>query len=263
MISYFICVHDLELINTFNHSLKNLQYLIVGNHYLKNNSDTNKVICNTLKHNIEDQKYLCSFTAWYAVGMNKLYSTNIVSLLEYDTEIGDTFDDYNQNICSKQKNAKYILSYSKTITNHYVFYKSTPWLEISLKKIYGIDLMDFVLLYKDSYPFWPTTTNVTMPSEILLSFIDWFSPMTKVFLHEPLGAYVHERAFFIFCVLNNINIIYAPDNILLHKQAGSHRIDDIYGDVLKKHNTKCLTHDLIPDYDITYGQEYNRCMNDI
>ena len=258
MISYFICVHDLELINTFNHSLKNLQYLIVGNHYLKNNSDTDKVICNTLKHNIEDQKYLCSYTGWYAVAKNKLYKHNTVCLLEYDTVLLSNFHTTNTEIIRQQYNTQYIISYSNTITDHYVFYKSTPWLEISLKKIHNIDLYNFVLQYKDQFPLWPTTTNTTLPVQVLEAFIEWFHPMTNLFKHDPLGAYVHERAFFIFCVLHNITIIYNDKTHVIHQQSQSHKIQDIYGQILEKYNTSRLDSHMISEYDKTYNNSLNK-----
>jgi len=250
-IDYFIITH--KILKT-NYIFSNTKLLVGQNTDIKNSQ---YIICKNLPNNIENYPYLCSYTAWYALANNLLSSSKNVSLLEYDIETDEQFSLYNLEVCKKQTNHNYIISYSKTLTNHYVFYKSTPWLEISLKKIHGIDLRYFVLLYKDLYPFWPTTTNVTMPIEILMSFIDWFEPMTKIFRHHPLGAYVHERAFFVFCALNKISILYAPNNLLVHKQECSHQTKDIYGTILNKYNSLYLTNNMITEYDMLYNKELN------
>ena len=251
MINYFVCIHNTKLLNMYNHkSIIQPQYLLLGNNDTHEENEST-IVCNQLTDNIENFPYLCSYTGWYAVSKNKLCDQNIVSLLEYDTLLSNNFYISNKEIINKQKNNQYIIAYSKTSTNHYVFYKSTPWLEIALKQTHDIDLISFVNKYHQTYPFWPTTTNITMPRIVLAQFIDWFQPMCKVFRHHPMGAYVHERAFFIYCVLHNINIIY-DTNILEHKQLSSHGIKDIYGSFLEKHQTRDLTPDLLKKYDYEY-----------
>lgn len=259
---YFIITHNLNLLTKYNIPEENQSVVLVGDHK-DEHINVNTIICNKLLDNIENYPYLCSYTGWYSVSKNKLHEAHsVVSLLEYDIITSQDLHYHNLKIINEQKGDGYIVAYNKTLTDHYVFYKSTPWLEISLQRIYGIDLLDFVTTYKARYPFWPTATNITMSSKILSAFTEWFDPMTKIFSHDPLGAYVHERAFFIFCVLNNIDILYAPNEILYHKQTGSHTIDDIYGRILKQYNTRCLTNHLISEYDTIYQQEYSRCIGD-
>lgn len=256
-LSYFVIGHKFPIDNHPFHHTK----LLVGNRQRSKIHD--HIICKNLKNNIEKYPYLCSYTGWYAVAMNSLHDTNNICLLEHDIETNDLFNQYNTDVCQKQSSDNYVIGYSKTLTDHYVFHKSTPWLEISLKKIYNIDLMDFVSKHKDSHVFWPTTTNITMPVNILELFIKWFNPMTKIFRNHKLGAYVHERAFFIFCVLHNIDIVYAPNNLLIHKQMGSHKIEDIYGQVLRKYNTYYLTDSMVPEYDKLYAKEFSQCNQSI
>lgn len=203
---------------------------------------------------------MCAFTAWYAVVHNNLCSLNHVSILEYDHISSTRLDDTNHELLTTNPNA--VIAYSNTLTNHYVFTKSTPWLEIALKKVYNIDLSKFILQYGKKFPVWPTTTNITMPVSVLINFVNWFEPMTHIFREYPLGAYVHERAFFIFCVINNIEILFA-NNIIFHEQKQSHGIYDIYGTFLHKHQTHYLHSNMKYEYDIVYNNALKQAITSL
>lgn len=224
--------------------------LLVGNKPTE--SFAENVVCNNLPINLEKFPYLCSFTGWYAIYKNMLYTKSYISLLEYDISVSSAFNKINnQIICSTPHPC--VIGYSNTITDHYVFTKSTPWLELSLKNVYGIDLHEFVERYGKQFPTWLTTTNLTMHIDIFKKFCEWFEPMTLIFREHQLGAYVHERAFFIFCVLNSIPLYYVP-NIIDHKQNSSHNIHDIYGKFLESKGSQALTNDMINEYYEQYLQ---------
>jgi len=245
---YIIC-HDQDIIKC-SKIPDNHEWLFVGNRET-DKLDKDITICNSLEHNIEQYPYLCSFTAWYAVAKNDIARSNKITLREYDSII-------RSDLSTNSTNKNEITCYSITLFNHYVFYKSTPWLAISLKKIYNIDLQQFVDAHKHRYKFWPTTTNITLSKQILNKFVDWFLPMTEIFRHDPFGAYVHERAFFIFCVLNKINIRHLP-NILEHKQLASHGISDFYGSFLRSKNSHQLCPYMLKEYDELYENLERRC----
>jgi hypothetical protein len=261
-IDYFIICHDQEIIlkqianGTFN-NLYNYRFLFVGNGPidLLDQYGPRVIVCRNLENNIEEYPYLCSFTAWYAVVKNQICKNNRMVLLEYDSIIRPSMRP-----TSIQHNE--IVSYSMTLLDHYVFYKSTPWLEISLKKIYNIDLIAFVNTYKNSYKYWPTTTNVALSRNILDKFVDWFLPMTEMFKDYPLGSYVHERAFFVFCILNKISITMQHDAVY-HSQLRSHESNDIYGQVLDKYKSLCLESYMISDYNEIYDKALQQCYDTI
>jgi hypothetical protein len=253
MIDYFIIGHNSECFNA--HNLESAKYLLVGP---QTSANTKHIDCKALKNNLEDYPFLCSYTAWFAIAKNNLFNNPFVSMIEYDTKISSKFHSVNLEIISNQKqDNNFVIAYSKTLTDHYVFYKSTPWLELTLKKIYNIDLRAFVESNKQKHPFWPTTTNITAPQSILLKFVEWFDPISKYIRSEPLGSYVHERAFFVFCVINNIDIVYPKYNVLQHQQLCSHNNNDIYGQFLKQKNTDILTEDMALEYDYFYKKQYN------
>jgi hypothetical protein len=97
---------------------------------------------------------------------------------------------------------------------------------------------------------------MSISKQTLEKFVEWFLPMTDLFRADPLGSYVHERAFFIFCILNNIQIKYIKNPILKHNQETSHKNLDIYGKVLNQYNTQNLTSDMIAYYDKVYEEAY-------
>lgn len=248
---YFIVGHLLEFIKP---ELPNCKYLLVGNNVTSDKFLNNDIVCNRLTYHLESFPSLCAFTGWYAIAKNNLNNNELVTVLEYDTVVSAKFhSQLNGFIQHLNINNNYIIAYNKTITNHYVFTKSTPWLEISLQHIYDINLKLFVSKYSKNFPVWPTSTNITMPFDVLCQFVNWFEPMTKLFRDDPLGAYVHERAFFIFCILYDIKIIYL-DNLLHHNQKCSHNIKDIYGTMLSKHNTTILQEHMKPEYDMMYDK---------
>jgi hypothetical protein len=261
-IDYFIVCHDQDILlrsiqeNKFS-KLPDHTFLFVGNRSANLIEHIpNVIICNKLKHNIENYPKLCSFTAWYAVSKNLLSKNKKLCLLEYDVNLSDEFYAYHEKEIFDHINDQTVVAYFYTLTDHYVFYKSTPYLEIALKKIYGINLNNFVQKVKDQYPLWPTTTNMCMSKNVLDQFVDWFLPMTDLFREDPLGAYVHERAFFVFCVLNNIQIKYVKSPILSHNQQTSHQNLDVYGKVLDRYKTTILSQDMISDYDKIYEEAY-------
>jgi hypothetical protein len=247
-IDYFIICHNKSLIPDTVHNLPNYKILLVGNQ--NNNTEYQNLIqCSQLEYNIENYPLLCSFTGWYAVAKNFADSYKKVCLLEYDVQITDQFDKINQRYNNMNNS---IVSYDKTLLHHYVFYKSTPWLEIALKKVYNIQLIELLNSKMKNIVYWPVSTNHMLDMSTLISFIDWFMPMAELFKNDKLGSYVHERAFFIYCVLNDIRIEFSLNN-LKHYQLCSHNNDDIYGQFLKEKNTRDFTPTMIPEYDQIYN----------
>jgi hypothetical protein len=266
-IDYFIICHNQEIIidqlsKNIAQKLPNCKFLLVGDGATDQikQYDSQVIICRDLSDNLEEHPYLCSFTAWYAVVKNGLYQNNNICLLEYDIELDGKFHQTNTSLINKYNNNNYIIAYNKTLIDHYVFYKSTPWLDISLKKIHNINLKTFVSNTKKQYRFWPTSTNITLSTHVLKSFIDWFNPMTKLFCQDPLGSYVQERAFFIYCVLHNIDIFYS-NNVLTHHQVCSHKSQDIYGTFLGQREKTILEEKDKEEYHILYDNEMFRCLN--
>jgi hypothetical protein len=261
-IDYFIVCHDQDIINqqidrNLFRALPNYKFLFVGNGKTDkiNLLDYKAIICRNLKYNLEKHPCLCSFTAWYAVVKNGLYQNNNICLLEYDLDIFDNFHSSNLDYCPLNTS---IAGYAHTLVHHYVFHKSTPWLEIALKKIYNIDLANLLDTQLKHSMYWPISTNILLSSKTLDSFVDWFLPMAQLFKNHPLGSYVHERALFIYCMINGVEIKYNL-HCSQHQQLASHNNHDLYGTFLQKHNTR----DFKEHMKIEYDQIYKRTLDSL
>lgn len=253
-IDYFIICHDQDIIanKISKRLLPNCRFLFVGNGKINRLKEYNTqvIICKNLADNVEDYPYLCSFTAWYSVIKNNLNISQNICLLEYDIDTFDNFHSSNLSYCPINNR---IVGYAHTLVHHYVFHKSTPWLEIALKKIHNIDLENLLGTQLKHSMYWPISTNILLSSKVLGSFVDWFLPMAQLFQNHPLGSYVHERAFFIYCIINEIEIKYNL-NCSQHQQLASHNNHDLYGAFLQKHNTKDFKEHMKMEYDQIYKQ---------
>lgn len=257
MIDYFVICHDPKWIQQCELSvmgtLPNLRYVLVGRTPFSFKLDREKIIvCNELQENIEHRPNLCSFTAWYAIQKNGLLKSDYVCLLEYDTQLRSNFHSLNEQIITRQKENRFILGYKKAAVDHAVFLKSSPWLEITLRDFLKIDLQTFVSNHKHKNPYWLTTTNILLPSQRLIDFVDWFFPLTAHFSEDAWGAFVHERMIYIYSILNQLNILFSENEILTHQERKSHGLSDLYGQFLKSKKTEVFCDKLEKEYDILY-----------
>lgn len=253
MIDYFIVCHDQKTIlkdieDKKYKNLPNFKFLFVGNSdYSLIENIENVLILILQKENIEKYKRLCSYTAWNASHKNNLSKNKYSCLLEYDSKISEDF--HHININNIKEHDPDFCYYLRTNTKFPVFYKSTPYLEFSLKKIYNIEIKKFL---RNCSKTWPTSTNILLKNSVLGQFVDWFDPATEIFRERSLGSYVHERAFFVFSEVHKLKSCFIP-NVLRHDQNCSHGSDDVYGMFLKKHNRKDLPKDLYKEYMIYYN----------
>lgn len=225
----FIVCHDQNIIiknecdNKFN-DLKCYRYLFVGNGSINLIEKHPKVIiCRNLKENIEEYKYLVSFTAWYALAKNNLIRTKYVSVLEYDIHLSPDF--YEKNLGALQR-TNGIIGYVVYPLLGPLYFAATPWLQSSLMQVYNINVEQVIKEYVQTTQknAWTSTTNHSMPASIFLEFVDWFMPLTESFKNESLGAHVHERSLKVFTIIKEYKNCYIP-SVLIHTQEKSHKIE--------------------------------------
>lgn len=224
----FIVVHDQNIILDYeqNGKFKNLKlyrYVFVGSDETdKIDSNDKVIIARTLPDNIEEKKYLVSFTAWYALAKNNLINTEFICLLEYDVDLSDFF--WEETLRALDKNV--IVGYVPFLLNHILFLDGTPYLSRSLINVYGIDPVNLVYTYIQTTNdnLWASTTNMAMSTENFRKFVEWFIPLIREFDDDPISAHVHERAVKIFCILFNLGVRYLP-HVLKHWQKKSHKIE--------------------------------------
>lgn len=220
---YFIVCHDPNIISNANIDPL-YKWIFVGyndTNILKHRSDV--IIAKNLLYNIECWPNLCAFTAWYAIAKNWFLSDQPVVLLEYDFIAHEL--DTSTKLSFDNQPDKLVFGYRCIPCGHLVFTKSTPWLEIGLKKFYNIDLPTvFPTLPKT----WAASTNIAFKQpDVLYNFVDWFIPLAEFCANKPMGGYVHERAFHIFLSIYYPNSIGCIDNIIVHEEHRSHKQKDV------------------------------------
>ena len=227
-IETFIVVHDQDILLESERQGRHTElprstYLFVGmgqTNLIEDRDDV--IIARDLPDNIEDSPRLLSFTGWYAVAKNDLATSKHVVMVEYDIT---AFDGFTARTSAALAETHCIAGYIPFQLSHPMYLHATQWFPASLSTIYGIDVPTLIRdhLSEGGADLWTSTTNAALRTEDLGSFVDWFMPLATVFLHDPVGAHVHERTVPIFCLLNQIANTYVP-GVLEHTQARSHGV---------------------------------------
>jgi hypothetical protein len=231
MIETFITVHDQNIVlkNEESQKYSNLnkyRYVFVGN------NDTSKIkhleniiFAKNYQDNIEHLNYFVDFTAWYLIIKNNLVNTDIVSLIQYDTDISPTFE--NETIESFKLNLNLILGYVSYPIDYCDFLKCNMGAEplnISLTNVYNLNIYDIVdeHIKKTSDTLWPSSNNIATTKSILEKLIYWFEPVVHNMGNFKYSGHSFERAIKIFSIISDINNLYL-DNVLKHYQLDSHK----------------------------------------
>ena len=216
----FIC-HNNESFNMIENYLKynNCYVIIVGDDINLINiykySNEKIIIAKNYKNNIEYEKKLLTFTAWYLIVKNNLFvNFTHLCVLEYDVYFKD-------ETIFKQID---ILTKTNDIISFYgdkIHFQTDINIDV-LKKYMEIKNINFIH-YNDPNLFWYHSTNHCISRNIIEKFVDWYYPdclIIKLYDYKML-SYYHERLFSIFIIENNYKI-YLLQNSLIHYQRVSH-----------------------------------------
>ena len=75
----------------------------------------------------------------------------------------------------------------------------------------------------EKLPFWSITSNLIMPKQFLIDFVDWYMQFIPYILHMSNCAHFHERAINVFAANNGYKIEIIP-NFVVHLNQNSHNI---------------------------------------
>lgn len=175
------------------------------------NKHKNIIIVRELKDNIENYPILLSFTAWYAISKNKLFSDKeYLCIFEYDVHIDNSFlQKIDKSIKDHQPNC---LSFVRNLDGH--------------KFEADINIHNIRLFVDEEYPqheTWYPTTNHCLKRNLLDNFVNWYYPKCIYFLlkedliHLP---WYHERLFNVYLYLYVTKKMYIEG--LIHIQNNSH-----------------------------------------
>ena len=211
----FVC-HDKNTFLSIAHHLvhEHVYIIIVGTHNI-NPGHPRIILAYRLHHNIESEKRLLTFTAWYAIAKNNILEQyDAYCILEYDCIIHDMLWLQNElNSKSEQ-----IISFFKD--NNNLFYDiNKDYLDRFLlsKKITNTYSSDFE---------WGCSTNKCIQRDVLLEFVDWYFPYCLYFniVDTANYSYYHERVFALFIDNRKFSHGYLLHSNIQHQEARSHFI---------------------------------------
>lgn len=231
MIETFITINDQNIILKNEESKKYInltkyRYVFVGNNDTSKITHlTNVIFAKNYEDNIEHLNYFLDFTSWYLIIKNNLIKTDLVSLIQYDTDITTTFE--YETIKNLDLNSNSIVGYVPYPISYCDFLNCNMGAELlnnSLINVYNLNVHDVVNEHvkKTSDTLWPSSNNIATTKLILEKLINWFEPMVYNMGNLKYSGHAFERAIKIFSILNNIDNLYAND-ILIHYQLDSHK----------------------------------------
>lgn len=231
MIETFITVHDQDIIlkNEESQKYSNLskyRYVFVGgNDTSKIRHFDNVLFAKNYEDNIEHLNYFVDYTAWYLIIKNNLIETDVVSLIQYDTDITSTFEietikSFNSNFNSILGYVPYPISYCDFLTCN----MGAEPLNKSLMSLYNLNIYDVVDKHvkETSDTLWPSSNNIATTKLILEKLVYWFEPVAHEMGNFKHSGHSFERSIKIFSIINNITNPYLND-VLKHYQLDSHK----------------------------------------
>jgi hypothetical protein len=205
------------------HDINSLKNIVNRNNYIffvSNNElpeeyckNPKIIIARNLPFNIEHEPKLLTFTAWYAIIRNNLFTEfEYLCILEYDTILEHNFVNNLDTICA---------------VNKYDLISFIEASEIALYLDINIDVLKTFLNYKNisniNLQKWACSTNHCFKRNILEEFVDWYYPDCLIIKekHPTKFSFYHERLFMIW--LKNKNISYFLMKGLEHCFSNSHK----------------------------------------
>jgi hypothetical protein len=214
----FIC-HNLYSFNKIKKYLKfkNCFVIIVGNKIDSSFFDKNEkiFIAKNFNDNIENEKKLLTFTAWYLIAKNNLFlNFSHICLLEYDVILRDDYMLQQLDTFTKEYD---IISFNGGNSDFHTDIVIDIKNEFLNLKNLNVDQ------FNSDNLFWYHSTNHCIKRTILVDFVDWYYPdCFNIKLKDyHKFSYYHERLFSVY-ILNYNYKIYLFRNSLTHMQNNSH-----------------------------------------
>lgn len=221
-------------------------------------NDSRLIIARNFEDNIENSHELLTFTAWYLISKNNLFSEyEYLCILEWDVSLDNEFVNKLNNLCSYLNNYQ-VISFSSDCCNFYSDV-NVNILNYSLQKI-NIDPNIF-----HTNTTWFSSTNHCIRRDVLNEFVDLYYPLACTITlldHENISWY-HERIFSSYVTVQNK--LHFLTSGLNHYQRESHgtfkRSELLPGNLIRLYlmNDSCeYLHKLIHNYDI-FNKLFQSC----
>ena len=205
----FIC-HNNDTVSKIREKYPSATIIFVGNSEF-NRDDPNIYLAREFPNNIEHIPKLLTFTAWYLIVKNNLFTEyEYLCLLEYDVILSDNFEENLKQKCQTE---------NPDIVSFMTIYRYFFW-DIN-QKLFSRFLEKKNCTYNIDQP-WYSTTNHCMRRSILSDFVDWYYPdcLDFLYLDRKMVSWYHERWFSMYS--NILSKTVCLQDGLTHIQHGSH-----------------------------------------
>ena len=193
----FVC-HSVDLTYSLLNDSSKLNYgvIFVGNANFPQEflSNPRIIIARNLPYNIEEEKDLLTFTAWYLIIKNNLFNDfEYICILEYDVLLYENFEKNLHLLCNK--NIHDIITFLPVSGKDFLLNHVKQNVIESFLRTKNIS---FEIL-----KIWYGTTNHCLRRHILETFVDWYYPACNIIriMDSTHISWYHERVFS-FYILN-------------------------------------------------------------
>ena len=216
VIIVFIC-HDNASTQECLQKLPSSKIIFVGDQSIDSELRNNErvIIARELEHNIESEKKLLTFTAWYLVIKNRLFlDYKNICLFEYDISLDPAFESSIKKITSEDDHD--VITFIMDC-GHFLFDVN----EIVLDDFVNLKGIENPNKYKNNC--WFNTTNHCIKREHLQDFVDWYYPDCLIIKERDFKklSWYHERLFYIYVKHNNLKVVRI--NGIKHLYKNSHK----------------------------------------
>ena len=203
----FVC-HDQNSVNECLAKHKNSMIFLVGQKEINNTDLSRIIIARDLPDNIESKPKLLTFTVWYAIIKNDLFTDKKhICIVEHDV--------YNLPKQIFHENGVDVISFIPA--EQRFFYCNIS--RFMFNKFLTHKKVNYV-----NNENWFSTSNHSMKREIIREFVDWYFPdcVTVIEPRDPRNfSFYHERLFWTFLKLRNYTSSFIRG--VVHKERRSHR----------------------------------------
>lgn len=200
----FVC-HDITSVEFILISNSNAHIIFVGDKPINENIQNNPyiIIARNLTHNIEHEKKLLTFTAWYLIVKNELFSNyDYLTILEYDVTLDKKFKQNIEN--------ELISNDLDVISFQYINWAFCMHIKLHICQEFlqpkNINFMD--IYSKINNNGWYPTTNQCIKKQVLIDFVNWYYPVCLEIKDKDYHylSWYHERFFSIFIYYYKLRI---------------------------------------------------------
>lgn len=208
----FVCHDEMSIQHALNYGQT---ILFVGNKQIRKEYQEKVITVRDLPENIEHEPKLLSFTAWYAICKNHLFTEyEYLCILEWDVLLDPDFLVQIKKVCSNSDRSVDAISFLED----YHYFTSDIQIPVATK-----------YLEKKGIPYvfrlrpWGASTNQCLRRSLLEEFVDWYYPSCLwIKEQDPKKiSWYHERLYIVF--LDSRNIHYHMCKGLKHIQLNSHK----------------------------------------